>query len=101
MNNIPYEQRAEAYRSAIDTYGPTLQRYVAVEEMAELTKELCKAARGADNRDALVEEIADVTIMMEQLRILFDVNEAVGSMMDYKVLRLAARIRETLKSRED
>ena len=68
--------------------------------MAELTKELCKAARGANNLDALVEEIADVTIMLEQLRILFGVNDDVGSMMDYKVLRLAARIRETIKSRE-
>ena len=40
------------------------------EEMAELQKELCKNARGKDNRAEIAEEIADVHIMLDQMEIL-------------------------------
>ena len=36
-------------RKAIDTFGKDMQLTVAVEEFAELTKEICKHKRGSDN----------------------------------------------------
>ena len=72
MNKYPYEQRVKTYLEAIHTFGEEYQEEVAVEEMAELTKEICKNWRGKDNRAAIAEEIADVTIMLEQLRIIFE-----------------------------
>ena len=96
MNKYPYEQRAKTYQEAINTFGPENQEEVAVEEMAELTKEICKNWRGKDNRAAIAEEIADVTIMLEQLRIIFDVNNAVCDYMDAKIERLHMRIQEHL-----
>lgn len=90
---VPYAGRREVYESAIDTYGTECQIWKAVEEMSELTKELAKRqCCNADNLDAMVDEIADVTIMMEQLRLMFGVNKAVQERMDYKIRRLARRV---------
>lgn len=92
MNNLTYEQRAKVYRAATHAYDEGMQAIIAIEEMSELTKALCKAFRGRMDREAVAEEIADVTIMMEQLRVTFDMNNAVSDAMDFKISRLAQRI---------
>ena len=51
---------SEICRAALAKWGPVKQTIMAFEEMSELQKELCKAARGKDNREAIAEEIADV-----------------------------------------
>lgn len=85
---------------ALETYGLDLQAMVAIEEMSELTKELCKRRRGAKNLDAIVEEIADVKIMLSQLTEVYG-SEAVQMAFDTKLARLEARLeRDTLKSEE-
>ena len=54
---------------AVNVYGKTSQCTVCMEEMAELTKELSKNLRGQDNAAHIAEEIADVEIMLEQLKL--------------------------------
>lgn len=92
MNQITYEERKEIYEKALKTWGSQAQLMVAIEEMSELTKELCKHYRGRQNGEELVDEIADVTIMMEQLRLIFGINEAVCEQMDVKMLRLKKKL---------
>lgn len=92
MNRITYEQRKNVYAAALRTYGVNIQAVVAIEELSELQKEICKALRGECNTDNLAEEIADATIMLEQLRDIFDINDAVCEKMDEKVERLQRRI---------
>lgn len=58
------------YEYALHHYGGELQTMVCIEEMSELTKELCKHARGESNVDAIAEEIADVEIMLAQMKML-------------------------------
>ncbi len=58
---------------AIEAYGKDMQLTVAVEELSELIKEICKNKRGADNREAIIEEMADCYIMMEQIEMIFDI----------------------------
>ena len=70
------------------------QMAMAVEEMSELTKELCKYRRGRNNVESIAEEIADVQIMLRQLVILFDCKETVDKYRQYKLERLAGRIKE-------
>lgn len=60
--------------------------------MAELQKELCKEARGADNREAIAEEIADVKIMLEQMMILHGCKDMVDKQMKLKIQRLKERL---------
>ena len=59
---------------AIETYGKDMQLTVVVEELSELIKEICKHRRGADNRKAIIEEMADCYIMLEQLKIIFGIS---------------------------
>ncbi len=92
---IPYNVRKVVYEEAIKTFGTVSQIWMAVEEMSELTKELAKGQRpNGTSAAALADEIADVTIMMEQLGILFEVNQQVQDRIDFKVERLAQRIEE-------
>ena len=92
MNKIPYEERCEVYLKAIWKFGTSLQLLVAVEELSELQKELCKVLRGEGNSEALAEEMADVTIMMEQLRLIFGVDDEVCEAMDAKIERLKEKV---------
>ena len=92
MNKIAYEERKEIYEKALRTWGTQAQIMMAIEEMSELTKELCKHFRGRPNGEEIVDELADVTIMVEQLRLIFGVNDAVCDQMDVKMLRLKKRL---------
>lgn len=91
----------EAYvlRKAIETYGAEHQQLIAIEEMSELQKELCKQYRGFENREHIIEEIADVEIMLEQLVMLFHCRFEVNEVRYAKVERLRQRIIETEQER--
>lgn len=86
--------RKEVYRTAIGKWGKEMQLTVAVEEMSELTKEICKHYRGELNRDAISEEMADVYIMLEQMMMIFGNEEDVARWMDTKVDRLRRAVSE-------
>jgi hypothetical protein len=93
VNKITYEERAKVYFNALITYGEDCQITKAVEEMAECIQALCKVCLGGEDFSNLAEEIADATIMLEQLRIIFNNNEEVCRFMDEKILRLDAKLR--------
>lgn len=78
---------------AIETYGKDMQLTVAVEELSELIKEICKNKRGNDNRDNIIEEMSDCYIMLRQLEIIFGIklSEIVVS-MEKKIVRLENRL---------
>lgn len=82
------------FEKAIETYGKDLQKQVAIEEMAELTKEICKDFRGKGNREHILEEIVDVSIMLEQLQIMYGIS---SSEMLRAVVSKVKRLEERLK----
>lgn len=92
MNKVTYEERKAIYEDALERWGADAKIVVAIEEMSELTKEICKLKRGKRDMEALADEIADVTIMLEQLRLIYDINALVCTHMDDKVLRLQSRL---------
>lgn len=69
-------QTKELYIQAIKKWGAESQILMAIEEMSELIKALCKYPRTINNstRNDILEEIVDVQIMIEQLLITFDVD---------------------------
>ena len=80
---------------AIETYGKDMQLNVAIEEFSELTKEICKHKRGEDNLDNIIEEMADCTIMLSQLRIIFGIRlDDISRIKWEKLERLAKRLDE-------
>lgn len=79
--------------AAIKAYGKESQTLMFFEEVAELEKEICKNNRGKDNLDAITEEIADVEIMLEQIKIMYDVPRSqVDLVIHDKLERLKKRI---------
>ena len=78
----------ELCSGAVKTFGAESQTMIAIEEMAELTKELCKFSRGRMNQYNIAEEIADVQIMLEQMIILYDCREEVEEWKLAKLLRI-------------
>lgn len=93
MNKIDYAARVAVYEKAIESYGAQLQLVVALEELSEAQKEICKFLRGKGDMQHIAEEVADATIMLEQLRIIFNIGEPVSRYMDEKVQRLAERLK--------
>lgn len=88
MNEMCYTDREKVYRKAAEIYGVEMQLVVAVEELSEVTKELCKQARGMGDPLALAEEVADAAIMLEQVQMIFGIGDEVSAFMDNKVMRL-------------
>ena len=93
-NKITFEERRAVYLKALAAWGDRAQMIVAVEELAECQKEICKILRGGENFPHLAEEIADATIMLEQVRLMFNINEQVCEYMDQKICRLNERLRD-------
>lgn len=92
MNKVPYEERKVVYTYALTRYGKANQLVVALEELSECQKEICKVMRGEGDLEHLAEEIADATIMLEQVRLMYGLNELVCKKMDEKVKRLEDRL---------
>lgn len=82
---------------AIEHYGKENQIMVAIEEMSELIKELSKDYRKIGSVENIVEEMADVYIMLEQLQVIFGIADyEINNMIICKMSRLEERIKEDL-----
>ena len=92
MNKITYEERLKVYANAIVAYGERNQMIVAIEELSECQKEICKFLRGEGDVVHLAEEIADATICLEQMRYFLGLNEEVCEWMDSKIKRLDKKL---------
>lgn len=77
---------------ALERWGAGAQTTKAFEEMAELQKELCKHSFGAQNKEQIAEEIADVRIMLEQMELLHGCAGMADKIKRRKLYRLAQRL---------
>lgn len=76
---------------AIEHFGRAAQLAKSIEELAELIVQISKSYNMLSDTTALVDEIADATIMVRQLRYMFDY-ENVDSRIEYKLNRLMTRM---------
>ena len=84
---------------AIDRWGSDRQLIKCGEECAELVQAICKRFDGGPGKDdafeveAIVEEMVDVEIMLEQVRIILRVDpELEARWRERKLWRLRARL---------
>jgi hypothetical protein len=87
------------YDAISHKYGVNAQIIVAIEELAELTKALTKYLRTSDNLELtekiynnIYEEIADVDIMIEQLKQIFDFNPLIETHKQQKLKRMESLV---------
>lgn len=71
---------------------------MAIEEMSELTKEICKDFRGKLDREHLIEELADVTITIDQLMLMYKIS---GNELQQMCERKMERLKERLEKQND
>ena len=77
---------------AIQTWGEDAQTKMVLEEMSELQKEICKRWRGKDNIEDIADEVADVEIMLDQLKMMLGIEHQVSQHRKEKMLRLKQRL---------
>lgn len=82
----------EIFKRAIEFYGAEHQENMCIEECAELIQTINKKHRGEAHN--IPEEIADVEIMLEQLKIINCCRADVEKIRVKKLLRLAERMKQ-------
>ena len=83
--------RTDIYKDIISFFGANNQKVIAIEELSELQKELCKQFRGNMNQEDLIEEIADCSIMLDQLKIMYNCARKVEEIKEQKIQRTLER----------
>ena len=79
-------------QTAVKSYGSFHQTLKAMEEMGELTTALVKFKDGRVDYESVIDEIADATIMMFQLSLIFD-KDKVEDRINEKLKRLEMRLK--------
>lgn len=96
------QHETDVFKDAIKEFGETAQVTMVFEEMAELQKELCKWLRNGNSVELthnIAEEIADVEIMLDQMKLIFDCAGLSQGYRREKVARLSGRIEKIKKNR--
>lgn len=82
-------------KRALQTWGEQPQMMMVVEEMAELMKEILKNInRKKDNIPEIIEETADVEIMLEQLKENYRIAEKVEAYKAEKIKLIEQRLND-------
>ena len=90
----------EIFRKALQEYGIMSQKMMVIEECAELTNAIAKMARGRVGVDDIITELADVSIMVDQMAIFFG-EDKFNAERTRKVQRLNERLLKcTVKQNE-
>lgn len=79
---------------AIERFGQDAQERMMFEEMSELQKAMCKLSRGKGCIDDIAQEIADVEIMLEQMKIIYQCEESTALWKHEKLERLRSLLNE-------
>ena len=95
--------KLELYEKAINLWGEDAQKKMILEEVNEFMMELllklcqlnqivCKEFRKRFNKKTFIDELADVSIMMDQAPILFKCRKEFEQRKRFKILRLAKKM---------
>lgn len=89
-------ERNKKIKDIANHYGESHQLQKAFEEMGELIVAVCKYADGHENekavlKDKIIDEIADVCVLMEQMKLFYGPKE-VEDRIDFKIDRQIERI---------
>ena len=90
------------YERAVAVWGKEPQMLQVIEEMSELIKEILKNVnRKKDNIAELIEETADVEIMLEQLKYCYQISREVDAYKAEKIKVIEKRLDEWEKKNND
>lgn len=89
------ENEKNVYLRALKNWGKEPQMLQVIEEMSELTKEILKNVNRKKNNVAeIIEEAADVEIMLEQLKCCYGIEQEIADYKANKIKVIANRLDE-------
>lgn len=86
------KERLKLYETAIEKWGIEAQVFMVMEETGEMLNALAKANRGRVTSEEIITELADVSIMVEQMASYFGWEEFKKE-KQRKLKRLGGRLR--------
>ena len=97
------EEKTKEYAAVLEENirenGVAFETVIAMEECAELIQAISKVKRYGfvgEYKDNLIEEIADVNIVVLELMMLFDIsNDDIAEFIDSKIQRIKKRLDKT------
>ena len=85
----------EIMEKGVQKWGKSAQILTLLEEMSELQKELIKNInRNKDNLDAVIDETADVEIMLAQMKHIYQIEQAVRERIPIKLQKVIKRLED-------
>ncbi|EDT84635.1 hypothetical protein [Clostridium botulinum] len=90
------KEQIKQCKRIVECNDVTLQKFVAIEELAELQQAISKYQRNPTifKIDNIEEEIADAYVVLEELKIIFGIDkEEIENRIDYKLDRELKRIK--------
>ena len=93
------EEYAAVLEENIRENGVVLETVIAMEELAELIQAISKVKRygfGGKYQDNLIEEIADVSIVIREIMMIFGISDGdINEVIDSKIQRIKKRLDKT------
>jgi NTP pyrophosphatase (non-canonical NTP hydrolase) len=83
---------ADIYRDATRIWGKDAQRLMFIEEVGEAMTALSRYTRGRCCVEDVVEELVDVSIMAEQMALIYGTHDQYQEMRNAKLGRLMKRL---------
>lgn len=93
MNN---EEKISIYNDALNNWGYLNQLFMIMEECGELLNVLAKAKRNRANKVDIITELADVSIMVEQMAFFYGLEDFIIE-KERKLQRLKERLTKQKK----
>ena len=92
------EEYASILEENIKEHGVAFETVIAMEECAELIQAISKVKRYGfvgEYRDNLIEEIADVSIVIREIMMIFGISVGdINEVIDSKIQRIKSRLEE-------
>jgi NTP pyrophosphatase (non-canonical NTP hydrolase) len=88
------EDHKKLFQKAIDTWGIESQKMMAVGECGEFLAEFGRTAQGRSSPEKMIDEIADVIIMLNQCALIYG-EDAVRARILYKIDKITQKLNKS------
>ena len=92
------EEKIKLFENVLSEWGVENQVFMVMEETGEMLNALAKANRGRVTKEEIITELADVSILMEQMAVFFGY-EAYKAEKERKLIRLSERLERDIERR--
>ena len=85
------DEEIKIMNTALNTYGIRMQQWMLVEECGELLNAIAKSMRGRVEKEYIIGELVDVSIMVDQMAFFYGMDDFKDARKN-KLLRLKERL---------